>query len=226
MLPLPSIPVGWRLALRAERKKPYFGKLEAFLDREYGTRDVYPPRRQVFRALQLTPLSAVRVVLLGQDPYPNPGQAHGLCFSVPTGVTPPASLRNIHRELHDDIGAGPPASGDLSAWARQGVLLLNTVLTVRSGQAGSHRRRGWERFTDAVVDAVASRTEPTVFLLWGRDAQRKAARVNAGRHTLLTAPHPSPLSAHRGFFGSRPFSRANEALKAAGRQEVDWSQVV
>lgn len=217
------LPQAWRV-LADETRQPYYRELQAFLDLEYAAHDIYPPRGHVYRALELTPPEAVRVVVLGQDPYPNPGQAHGLCFSVPEGVTPPASLRNIFRELHDDVGV-TPSGGDLTGWARQGVLLLNTVLTVRAGQPGSHRGRGWERFTDAVVDAVTAGPGAVVYLLWGKDAQAKAERVDAARHVLLPAPHPSPLSAWRGFFGSRPFSRANEALRSAGRGEVDWSTI-
>ncbi len=185
---------------------------------------MYPPAGQLFRALELTPADAVRVVLLGQDPYPSPGQAHGLCFSVPEGVPPPPSLRNILKELHEDIGVDA-AGTDLSGWARQGVLLLNVVLTVRAGEPGSHRGRGWERFTDAVIRAVSDDAGPTVFLLWGADARAKRPLIDEDPHTILTAPHPSPLSAWRGFFGSAPFSRANAALARAGRGQIDWSRI-
>jgi uracil-DNA glycosylase len=177
------------------------------------------------RALELTPPESVRVVILGQDPYHGPGQAHGLSFSVPDGVVVPPSLANIFRELGTDLDIAPPAQGNLEKWARQGVLLLNNALTVEQGKAGSHAGRGWEAITDAVVAAVAARAEPSVFILWGSHAQGKAARIAAlrdGPHLLLKSPHPSPLSAYRGFFGSRPFSRANEFLEARGRGTIDW----
>jgi uracil-DNA glycosylase len=183
---------------------------------------VYPPAPLTFRALELTPPEAVRVVLLGQDPYHGPGQAEGMSFSVPRGTRVPPSLRNIFKELSADLGAPAPATGHLAPWAREGVLLLNTVLTVEAGQAGSHRRRGWEEFTDALITHVARRDQPVVFLLWGADAQAKAPLVTNPRHLVLTAPHPSPLSAHRGFFGTRPFSRTNAFLEASGARPIDW----
>lgn len=223
-MPLPPPPEGWQAVLGREQAQPYFARLSAFMDAEYATQEVYPPQPLVFRALELTPPGAVRVVILGQDPYPNPGQAHGLCFSVPAGVEPPPSLRNIFRELEADTGVSA-TSTDLTPWAREGVLLLNTVLTVRSGEAGSHRGRGWERFTDAVIRAVATDARSAVFLLWGKDAQRKRALVDESRHTVLTAAHPSPLSAWRGFFGSRPFTGADAALEDAGLDPVDWSVI-
>jgi uracil-DNA glycosylase len=218
---LPPIPSGWP-TLQAERDRPYYSDLGAFLADEYERETVYPPRPEIFRALELTPLDDVRVVLLGQDPYHGPGQAHGLAFSVRPGVAKPPSLRNLQRELHDDRGVPLPDHGSLEAWARAGVLLLNTVLTVREGSAGSHAGAGWERFTDAVLQRVAARTEPAVFLLLGRHARRKAATVDLGGHGVIEAPHPSPLSAHRGFFGSRIFSRTNALLSEAGREPVDW----
>ena len=217
---LPPIPDGWA-ALRQERSKAYFEALEAFVDRERREHTVYPPRDEVFRALERTPRSQVRVVLLGQDPYHGPGQAHGLAFSVRPGVPKPPSLRNLLKELHEDQGHPVPEDGDLTPWAERGVLLLNTVLTVRAGDAGSHRGRGWEAFTDAVV-RVVSEGEPVVFLLLGRHAQEKAEAVDDDRHELIEAPHPSPLSAWRGFHGSRIFSRTNEGLEALGREPVDW----
>jgi uracil-DNA glycosylase len=182
------------------------------------------------RALELTAPDAVRVVILGQDPYHGPGQAHGLCFSVPETVPPPPSLKNVFRELHDDLGIAPPAHGNLEGWARQGVLLLNNTLTVEGGRAGSHAGRGWDAITDACVAAVASREAPAVFILWGSHAQGKAGRIAAlaasesggGPHLLIKSPHPSPLSAHRGFFGSKPFSRANTFLQRNGRGTIDW----
>ncbi len=218
---LPPIPDGWP-ALGTERRGPHFRNLESFLDRERERATVYPPRDRVFRALELTPLDSVRVVLVGQDPYHGPGQAHGLAFSVPAGVPKPPSLRNLLRELHDDVGVPIPGSGDLTPWARRGVLLLNAVLTVRAGEAGSHAGRGWERFTDAVIGAVDGGPAPVVFLLLGNRAQEKASGVDWSRHVVLEATHPSPLSAWRGFSGSRVFSRANEALEQMGREPVDW----
>ena len=219
---LPAIPDGWS-ELRPEREKDYFGALEAFLDRERERHTVYPPRDQVFRALELTPLGDVRVVLIGQDPYHGPGQAHGLAFSVRAGVPKPPSLRNLLKELHDDVGVPIPEDGDLTPWARRGVLLLNAVLTVREGEPGSHRGRGWEEFTDAVIAAASEGPAPAVFLLLGNRAREKAAGVDRDRHAVIEAPHPSPLSAWRGFFGSRVFSRVNDALMDLGRDPVDWS---
>lgn len=187
---------------------------------------MFPPRGQRLRALELTPLDSVKVVILGQDPYHGPGQAHGLSFSVPQGVRQPPSLVNIFKELQSDLGIAPPAHGNLEAWAQQGVLLLNNSLTVESGQAASHAGRGWDAITDAVVAAVAAREEPTVFILWGSHAQAKAARISelreGSRHLILRSPHPSPLSSHRGFFGSRPFSKANAFLEEHGRGAIDW----
>lgn len=193
---------------------------------EAAGRAVYPPRGSRLRALELTGRGGVKVVILGQDPYHGPGQAMGLSFSVPQGVRVPPSLANIYKELHADLGLAIPTHGDLTPWARRGVLLLNTTLTVEAGQAGSHAGRGWEGVTDAVVAAVAESEQPTVFVLWGTHAQKKAARLPAltdGRHLVLRSPHPSPLSAHRGFFGSRPFSKANAFLEMAGRGAIDWS---
>lgn len=193
---------------------------------ETAGKRIYPPRGQRLAALELTPLDKVKVVILGQDPYHGPGQAHGLAFSVPQGVPPPPSLVNIYKELKSDLGIGPPDHGDLSHWAKQGVLLLNNALTVEAGQAGSHQNRGWEAITDAAVAAVAALPEPSVFILWGSHAQAKAARIpeltNNDRHLVIRSPHPSPLSAHRGFFGSKPFSRANAFLEANGRGAIDW----
>lgn len=191
-------------------------------ERAAGKR-IFPPEPQILRALALTPLAALKVVILGQDPYHGMGQAQGLAFSVAPGTRLPPSLRNIFRELEADLGIPPPGTGDLEPWARQGVLLLNTVLTVEEGRAGSHRGRGWEALTDAVIAAASALAPPSAFLLWGAPAQAKAALIDPSRHCVLTAPHPSPLSAHRGFFGSRPFSQANAFLAAQGRPPVDWS---
>lgn len=218
---LPPLPAGWA-GLRDERERPYFRELEAFLDRERREHTVHPSREDTFRALELTSLRNVRVVLLGQDPYHGPGQAHGLAFSVRPGVPRPPSLRNLFRELHDDLGIPIRGHGTLTGWARQGVLLLNTVLTVREGEPGSHAGAGWEEFTDAVLDQVARKEERVVFLLLGRHAGKKARSVDLSRHVLLEAAHPSPLSAHRGFFGSRVFSKTNARLEAVGREPVDW----
>ncbi len=221
-----AIPESWRPALEPVLNAPEARRLGGWLCAEEAAgRTVYPPRGQRLRALDLTPLDSVKVVILGQDPYHGPGQAMGLCFSVSQGVRPPPSLANIYKELASDCGIARPAHGDLSGWARQGVLLLNTSLTVEAGKAGSHAGRGWEALTDACVAAVAARTEPAVFILWGSHAQAKAARIlslGEGRHCLIRSPHPSPLSAHRGFFGSRPFSRANAFLEAQGRTPIDW----
>lgn len=218
---------GWRDALALPFADARLAALDRFLAAEEarGTR-VFPPAVDRFRALELTALSDVRVVILGQDPYHRPGQAHGLSFSVRPGVKPPPSLANIYRELVDDCGIAPPSHGFLEHWATQGVLLLNTVLTVAEGRAAAHRGRGWEPFTDAIIHAVAARPIPTVFMLWGSHAQAKAALIQAagaGRHLILTAPHPSPLSAYKGWFGSRHFSKANAFLEAHGRGAIDWS---
>jgi uracil-DNA glycosylase len=222
-----GIPPSWQAALDPAIAEPEARRLGGWLKaQEEAGRTIYPPRGQRLRALELTPLDQVKVVILGQDPYHGPGQAHGLCFSVPDGVRIPPSLVNIYKELRDDLGVAIPPHGNLEHWARQGVLLLNNALTVEAGQAGSHQGRGWEAITDAAVAAVANRAEPSVFILWGSHARKKAERVpeliGSGRHLVLTAPHPSPLSAHSGFFGSKPFSKANAFLKAQGRGEIDW----
>jgi uracil-DNA glycosylase len=218
---IPEIPAGWS-ALRGEPDRRYFRDLERVLEAEYAAAMVYPPAVEVFEALRLTPCRRVRAVLLGQDPYHQPGQAHGLAFSVRRGVTPPPSLRNLFRELHDDTGLPRPGHGNLEAWARQGVLLLNAVLTVRAGEPGSHAEIGWERFTDAVVDQVSALRHRVVFLLLGSQARKKGERIDRTRHGVIEAPHPSPLSARRGFFGSRIFSRTNRLLEDAGRGSIDW----
>ncbi len=212
----------WNPILRDELAQPYWAELQAFLADERSRHQVFPPAEEVFAALHQTPYASVKVVILGQDPYHGPGQAHGLCFSVRKGVAVPPSLRNIFTELHDDLGISPPRHGNLDAWTRQGVLLLNTSLTVRAHQAASHHGRGWERFTDQVIRAVNDKPERVVFILWGGAARKKRSLVDTGRHVVLESAHPSPLSAHNGFFGSRPFSRANAALEAAGREPVDW----
>lgn len=214
------VPAAWQDALSVV--EPQIAALEArIVDARRAGARIAPAASDTFRALALTSPEAVRVVLLGQDPYPTPGHADGLAFSVRPGVAPPRSLRNIFRELGTDLGLAEPATGSLEPWARQGVLLLNTALTTEEGTANAHARWGWEAVTDAIIDAVSARPDPTVFLLWGRNAQTKAPRI-AAHHIVLAAPHPSPLSARTGFFGARPFSRANAALAAAGRGTIDW----
>ena len=216
-------PTDWNPVLRDELDQPYWQELQSFVAAEREAGPVYPATGDVFAALHLTPLAQVKVVILGQDPYHGPRQAHGLCFSVPEGVPLPPSLRNGYRELNDDLGLPIPRSGDLTPWARRGVLLLNTTLTVRAGAAASHQGHGWEVFTDQVIRAVSAKPETVVFILWGAHARKKRALVDRSRHVVIESAHPSPLSAHNGFFGSRPFSRANAALVAAGRDPVDWS---
>lgn len=212
----------WMNAVQGEFKKPYYRELYGFVKEEYSKYVIYPPADEIFNAFHFTPLSEVKVVILGQDPYHNAGQAHGLCFSVQPGTDIPPSLVNIYKELEEDLGCYVPNNGYLEKWARQGVLLLNTVLTVRAHQANSHQGRGWEQFTDAVISAVNAKDEPVVFLLWGRPAQSKRSMLTNPKHLILEAPHPSPLSAYRGFFGCRHFSKTNEFLKANGLTPVDW----
>ena len=221
-----NVPASWKSALdpvlASEEARRLGGWLRA---EEDAGKTVYPPRGSRLKALELSPLEEVRVVILGQDPYHGPGQAMGLSFSVPEGVKVPPSLVNIYKELEADLGITPPAHGDLTKWARQGVLLLNNTLTVEAGQAGSHAGRGWDAVTDACVAAVAARETPSVFILWGSHAQAKGKRIDglrSGRHHVIESPHPSPLSAYRGFFGSKPFSRANAFLEEHGRGAVDW----
>jgi len=214
----------WRAPLAGQFASPQMAALKAFLTAERAAgKVIYPRGGEWFRALDLTPLHAVRAVILGQDPYHGPGQAHGLAFSVRPGVRVPPSLVNIYKELQADLGIPPARHGFLDHWARQGVLLLNTCLTVEQGRAASHQGRGWEGFTDAVIRLVANRDRPCAFLLWGAHAQKKAAFVDAGRHLVLTAPHPSPLSAHNGFFGCRHFSRTNQWLAEQGQAAIDWA---
>jgi len=214
----------WLAVLADEFEQDYMRELKAFLlERKQGGAVIYPPGPEIFNALDSTPLSRVKVVILGQDPYHGPGQAHGLCFSVREGVPAPPSLVNIFRELESDLGLTVPRHGHLQRWAEQGVLLLNAVLTVERGQAGAHQGRGWERFTDAVVAAVNRQCPHVVFLLWGSQAQRKGAAIDTARHRVLKAPHPSPLSAHRGFLGCRHFSQANRWLAEQGIEPVDWA---
>lgn len=221
-----SLPTSWQPALEPVLASRPLRALGGWLRAEEESgKAIYPPRGSRLAALDLTPLDEVRVVILGQDPYHGPGQAHGLAFSVPQGVRVPPSLANIYKELQSDLGIPPASHGNLENWARQGVLLLNNALTVEAGRAGSHQMKGWEEFTDAAVAAVAARDVPSVFVLWGSHAQKKAARVHGlanGPHLVLRSPHPSPLSAYAGFFGSRPFSKANAFLERNGRGTIDW----
>ena len=212
----------WLDAMHEEFQKPYYKELYQFVKDEYSTTVIFPPADDIFNAMHFTPLDKVKVLLLGQDPYHGDGQAHGLCFSVKPDVEIPPSLVNIYKELHDDCGCYIPDNGCLTKWTNQGVLLLNTVLTVRAHQANSHRGIGWEEFTDAAIRILNEQDRPIVFILWGRPAQMKKSMLTNSRHLILEAPHPSPLSAYRGFFGSRPFSRANKFLKANGIEPVDW----
>ena len=212
----------WKDSLINEYNSEYYKELTAFLKNEYSTKVIYPPPTEIFNALKYTPLSRVKAVILGQDPYHEPNQAHGLCFSVLPGNPAPPSLENIYKELKDDCGCYIPNNGYLKKWADQGVLLLNTVLTVRAHAANSHAGHGWERFTDAVIKAVNEENRPIVFLLWGSPAQKKAAFLNNPNHLILKAPHPSPLSAYRGFFGCKHFSKANEFLTSNGCTPIDW----
>lgn len=212
----------WKEKLQTEFKKPYFKSLAEFVRQEYAEHTIYPPGKDIFRALDCCPFDSVKVVILGQDPYHGPGQANGLSFSVAPGVSLPPSLLNIYKELTNDLGVDAPSTGDLSRWADQGVLMLNATLTVRAHQAGSHQGKGWENFTDAIIQKLAFSREHLVFILWGAYAQKKAAIVDQGKHCVIKSPHPSPLSAHRGFFGSKPFSKANQYLKSRGIQEIKW----
>lgn len=213
---------GWAPQLETEFEQPYYRELREFLKTEYRTQTIYPEMHDIYNALHLTSFDEVKAVILGQDPYHGPGQAHGLSFSVKPGVDVPPSLQNMYKELREDLGCRIPNHGHLVHWAKQGVLLLNAVLTVRAGLPNSHRGKGWERFTDRVIAALNERERPVVFLLWGANAQEKARLIDESRHRIIRSPHPSPLSAHRGFFGSRPFSRTNDFLRSIGSEEIDW----
>lgn len=212
----------WLPVLQEEFKKDYYKKLYSFVKSEYDTTTIYPPAEDIFNALHLTPLEDVKVLILGQDPYINEHQAHGLCFSVQPGEDIPPSLKNIYEELRTDMNCKVPNNGYLEKWAKQGVLLLNTVLTVRAHQANSHQGKGWENFTDAIIRSVNAKDSPVVYMLWGRPAQNKMSMLNNPKHLVLTAPHPSPLSAYRGFFGCKHFSKANEFLVNNGISPIDW----
>ncbi len=217
----PPVPPSWKAVLADAFTKPYFPRLQEFVAAERRTHTVYPPEEEVYNAFRYTPYNEVKVLLLGQDPYHGEGQAHGLCFSVRPGVKPPPSLMNIFKELHNDLGCKIPTNGCLIPWAMQGVMLLNAVLTVRAHEPNSHKDKGWEMFTDAAIRALAARPEPVVFMLWGAYAQKKKKLIDADRDVILTAAHPSPLSASK-FFGSKPFSAANQALKEMGKEPIDW----
>lgn len=221
-----KIDPSWYEVLRPQFEAPYFAELKNFLVAERQQHTCYPPGSKIFAAFDSTPFDKVKAVIIGQDPYHEPGQAMGLCFSVPQGVQVPPSLANIIKEINDDLGTQIPAtSGDLSGWAAQGVLLLNATLTVREHAAGSHQRHGWEQFTDAAIQALAERRQGIVFLLWGSYAIGKRKLINPLHHCILTAPHPSPLSAYRGFFGCRHFSRANDYLRSTGQTPIDWTRI-
>jgi len=220
---LPPIPPGWRFLLKEETRKPYYRALDAFLEKELACgQTILPARKDIFNALASTPYDQVRVLLVGQDPYPTPGHAHGLCFSVQPTVRPlPFSLRNVYRELHEDLGCQIPNNGYLEPWARQGVLMLNTVLTILAHKANSHQGRGWESFTDRIIELVAAKQTPVVFVLWGREAQKKRQLVTQSHHAVVACAHPSPLSVRK-FFGCRCFSRINRDLADAGLPPIDW----
>lgn len=217
-----QIEPSWKEALRAEFEEPYFRELTDFVKEEYRTKTIYPHPKNIFHAFELTPFDKVKVVILGQDPYHGPKQAHGLSFSVVEGVRNPPSLQNIFKEIESDIGEKPQESGNLERWAKQGVLLLNATLTVRAGAAGSHQGQGWERFTDTVIKTVSDKREHVVFILWGNYARSKKRLIDGFKHDIIESPHPSPFSAANGFFGSKPFSKANAYLEANGETPIDW----
>ena len=219
----PIIEEGWKSVLMDHFQSPYFKSLKEFLVEEKNKHTLYPPGRLIFNAFQRTPFDQVKVVILGQDPYHSQGQAHGLCFSVPQGIPKPPSLVNIFKELHSDLGAPVPAHGNLEKWADQGVLLINATLTVRDSQAGSHQNRGWETFTNRVIEIVSQEKSGVVFLLWGRFAQAKESLIDGNKHLVLKAAHPSPLSAYNGFFGCRHFSKTNEYLEQHEKTGIDWT---
>jgi len=217
-----KIESSWKESLAEEFSKPYFKELTAFVKKEYHSKKVFPPPKDIFKAFDLCPFDKVKVVILGQDPYHGPGQAHGLCFSVNNKVKMPPSLKNIYKEIASDISGEIPQHGNLEHWAEQGVFLLNATLTVIAHMAGSHQKKGWETFTDEVIRLISDKKEHVVFMLWGAYAQNKEWMIDESKHLILKAPHPSPLSAHRGFFGSKHFSQANEYLKSKGRETINW----
>ncbi|GJD17335.1 uracil-DNA glycosylase [Rivularia sp. IAM M-261] len=217
-----KLPISWQVVLAEEFEKPYFKQLQEFLAVERQTQTIYPPEEDVFSAFELTPYHDVKVLLLGQDPYHDENQAHGLCFSVKPGIKTPPSLVNMYKELKDDIGCDIPSTGYLVEWAKQGMLMLNAVLTVRAHTANSHKNKGWEKFTDAVISQVNQKSDPVVFVLWGGYAQKKLKLIDTTRHIIIQSAHPSPLSAHNGFFGSKPFSKINAALEACNKSPINW----
>jgi uracil-DNA glycosylase len=221
-MPISAIPDSWRSHLDEETQKPYFQQLETFLDEERKNYTIFPPEADIFSALELTPYDRVKVLLLGQDPYHDDNQAHGLCFSVKPGIKTPPSLVNIYKELQSDLGLEIPKHGYLIDWAQQGILMLNAVLTVRAHTANSHKDRGWETFTDAIISKVNEKPDPVIFLLWGGYAQKKVKLIDTSKHIIIKSAHPSPLSARNGFFGSKPFSTINSQLKSIGQPEIDW----
>jgi len=217
-----KIEPGWKQRLASEFEQPYFIELTHFIRQEYSTRQIFPPGKLIFHAFDQSPFDRTKVVILGQDPYHGPGQAHGLCFSVPEGVDQPPSLQNIFKEIQQDLGVPPPSSGNLDRWAMQGVLLLNATLTVQANRAGSHQNKGWEQFTDRVIRLLANEKEHLVFILWGSFAQKKGEFIDRNRHLVLSSPHPSPLSSYRGFFGNKHFSKTNAYLQLHGIDPIQW----
>ena len=217
-----KIEKSWQEVLQVEFDKPYFESLVSFVKQEYASNTIFPPAGQIFNAFNTCPFNNVKVVILGQDPYHGPGQAHGLCFSVNDGIQFPPSLQNIFKEITSDLGIPAPKTGNLTRWAEQGVLLLNATLTVRASQAGSHQGKGWEEFTDAVIKTISEKAENVVFILWGSYAIKKKSLINASKHCILTAPHPSPLSSYRGFFGCKHFSQTNTYLTSKGKTQIEW----
>jgi uracil-DNA glycosylase len=222
-MPPVKIHPSWLKVLEQEFSKSYFEELVAFVKQEYASTTIYPEGKNIFRAFELCPFESVKVVILGQDPYHGPGQANGLCFSVNDDVALPPSLKNMYKEISSDLGIPAPTSGNLDRWAKQGVLMLNATLTVRANQAGSHQKRGWEQFTDAVVKTISDQKERVVFLLWGKYAQEKGKIIDRDKHHVLMAPHPSPFSVHSGFFGCKHFSKTNEYLGSIGEEGIDWA---